>query len=647
MNRNKFYITTPIYYVNAKPHLGTLYSTVLADIIARWNKLLGKKVFFLTGTDEHGQKIQERAQTLNMTSQALCDAMVPEFKKTWDRYEISYDKFIRTTDVAHIQAVQAWVTKMQAIGDIYKSHYTGLYCVPCETFINNTTDVTRDEANNPLCPTCRRPAKEMAEESYFFRLSAYEDKLLTFYEEHPDFITPKERLNEVISFVKSGLKDLSISRKTVSWGIPFPGDPSHTVYVWGDALNNYLSAIGCWGTEQADQENCNFWWPADIHVMAKDIVRFHAVYWPAFLMASQFPLPKKLLIHGYILMGDQKMSKSLGNAIDPETLADRYGVEQIRYYLARQLPINQDGQFSINDVEQRIGADLANNLGNLLNRTISLALANGLLTVTPPQALEKSSAAIKEKAEEMFRMFWEEMNKSSLHIALAELWKFISEVNAYFHAQQPWVLAKTNKELFAEVIHTTCQSLHAIGIVAWPFMPNKMELLLSSIGQTFTLGNGYEAQLRKNQWNTTFTLTKLDEPLFIRPEPQVVTEQVEAPQAKEEQTAMDTISIDDFSKMHLITGTILACEPVTGSNKLLKLTVDCGSYGQRTILSGVAGSFKPEDLINKQGVFVANLPPRKMMGMESQGMMLLAEGDTNTLCRVTIEGTVPNGTRLR
>lgn len=647
MNKNKCYITTPIYYVNAKPHLGTLYSTVLADILARWHKLLGKKVFFLTGTDEHGQKIQERAQALNMTPQALCDSTVPEFQKTWQRYEIGYDKFIRTTDPEHVKAVQAWVTKMQELGDIYKSHYTGLYCVPCETFINNTTELVYDQDKNPCCPSCKRPVKEMAEESYFFRLSAYEDQLLKFYEEHPDFITPRERLNEVIAFVKSGLKDLSISRKTVSWGIPFPGDPSHTVYVWGDALNNYLSAIGGWSEQTADKEHCNFWWPADIHLMAKDIVRFHAVYWPAFLMAAQLPLPKKLLVHGYILMGDQKMSKSLGNAIDPETLADRYGVEQIRYYLARQLPVNQDGQFSIKDVEERIGADLANNLGNLLNRTTSLALANGLTTVVAPQALEKSSSAIKEKAEEMFRIFSEEMDKSLLHIALAELWKFISEVNAYFHAQQPWVLAKTNKELFAEVIHTTCQSLQAIGIVAWPFMPTKMEQLLSSIGQTFTLGNAYEAQLRKNQWNSTFTLTKLDEPLFIRPEPQAETEPAQPQEPKEAQPTMDTISIDEFSKMHLITGTILACEPVAGSNKLLKLSVDCGSYGQRTILSGVAGSFKPEDLINKQGVFVANLPPRKMMGMESQGMMLLAEADNNTLRRVTIEGPVPNGTRLR
>ncbi|MFA6527481.1 MAG: methionine--tRNA ligase, partial [Candidatus Babeliales bacterium] len=500
MNKNKFYITTPIYYVNAKPHLGTLYTTVLADILARWHKLIGKKVFFLTGTDEHGQKIQERAESLNMTPQALCDSTVPEFKKTWHRYEIGYDKFIRTTDPEHVKAVQAWVTKMQELGDIYKSHYTGLYCVPCERFINNTTDLLFDQDKKQLCPMCKRHLIEMAEESYFFRLSAYQDQLIDFYEQHPDFVTPKERLNEIISFVKSDLKDLSISRKTVSWGIPFPGDPSHTVYVWGDALNNYLSAIGCWGTDAADKKNCDFWWPADVHLMAKDIVRFHAVYWPAFLMAAQLPLPKKLLVHGYIMMGDQKMSKSLGNAIDPETLAYRYGVEQIRYYLARQLPVNQDGQFSIKDVEERISADLANNLGNLLNRTTSLALANGLATVTPQQTLETSSTAIKEKAEEMFRIFSEEMNKSSLHIALAELWKFISEVNAYFHTQQPWVLAKTNKELFAEVIHTTCQSLQAIGIALWPFMPTKMDQLLSSIGQTFTLGTTYEAQLRKNTW---------------------------------------------------------------------------------------------------------------------------------------------------
>ncbi len=651
VNRNKFYVTTPLYYVNSKPHLGTLYSTVLADISARWKKLLGKKVFFLTGTDEHGQKIQERAQVEGKDPKQFVDTMIPLFKKTWNLFDINYTKFIRTTDPEHEQAVIYWIKKLMDQGDIYKSNYTGLYCVPCETFVTVNTDTPKDASGKHVCPSCNRELREVAEESYFFRLSAYQDQLLEFYENNPDFITPKERLHEIISFVKSGLKDLSISRKTITWGIPFPGDASHTVYVWGDALLNYISAIG-YGQDNKDiQDQFRFWWAADVQIMAKDIARFHAIYWPAFLIAVKLPLPKKLLVHGYILMGDQKMSKSLGNAIDPEQLAQWYGVDQVRYYLLRQMAITQDGQFSLKDIEERITADLANNLGNLLNRMVTLATNNGLTHIVAPPTLEPVTIALKEKCEEAFRAYWEHMETLHFHTALSELWKFVASVNAYFHAQQPWKLVNTNKELFAETIHATAQSLYTIGVLLWPVMPHKMEILLTTLGQTFAISNSYEPELRENRWNKTFTLMPTNEQLFARPESHVPLE----PQVPDHAAQIDTqkefipqeiITIHDFAKIHAHVGTVLTCENISGSDKLYKLLVDLGPLGKRQILSGVALDFKPDDLINKQGIFVTNLAPRKMMGLVSQGMMLFAKNNDGRTFMLTVSGVVENGTQV-
>ena len=642
-----YYLTTPLYYVNAAPHLGHAYTTVIADCLARYHRLNGDKVFFLTGTDEHGQKLQEKAESMKLEPKAFIDTMIPAFKKTWSLYEIEHTKFIRTTDPEHYAGVTVWIKKMIEQGDIYKSTYTGWYCVPCEAFMTIGGDVIKDEQGAYVCPIHKKPLRELEEESYFFRLSAYEDQLLKFYEEHPDFITPKERMQEVISFVKSGLKDLSISRKTVSWGIPFPGDPTHTVYVWADALNNYLTAIG-YGNSAASEE-LKKWWPADVHVMAKDIVRFHAVYWPAFLIAAGLPQPKKLLVHGYVLMNEQKMSKSLGNAGDPEQLAEWYGVEPVRYYLLRQMAITHDGNFDLKDLEERISADLANNLGNLLNRMATLALNNGLTTVTAPVTLEAKSAALKEKGEEAYRLYWDEMNKYFVHLALAEAWKFISEINAYFHAQEPWKLAKQNKELFAEVIASTCHSLYAVALMLWPVMPKKMEELLQAIGHKLTLGVDHDSALRENKWNKTFTLSKMGEPLFVKPETRVVAPETTeaAPAAAPAAPEIPEIGIEDFIKIQLVAVTILSCEPVPGSDKLYKLEVDAGHLGKRQVLSGVAQHFKPEDLIGKQGVCVANLKPRKMMGLLSHGMMLFADDAKGRLHLTTIDGSIENGSRVK
>ena len=651
MNRNKFYVTTPIYYVNSKPHLGTLYSTVLADVAARWNKLLGKKVYMLTGTDEHGQKIQEKAQELGKEPKAFVDSMIPEFKKVWEMYGIQYDRFIRTTDADHEAAVVYWIKKLQEQGDIYKSTYVGWYCVPCETFVNVTSETPKNEQGVPCCPSCNRAMREMEEESYFFRLSAYEQQLLDFYEQHPDFIVPKERMNEVVSFVKSGLRDLSISRKTVSWGIPFPGDPSHTVYVWGDALNNYISAIGYGQNSAEAQKNFEFWWPADVHIMAKDIVRFHAVYWPAFLIAAGVQPPRRLMVHGYILTGEQKMSKSLGNAVDPQDLVKTYGADAVRYYLLRNFPITHDGQFSIKSLEEHIAADLANNLGNLLSRTVTLALQHKAEKLSPSQELETATIALREKCAEMYRVYWEEMNKGMFHIALGHVWTFLSSVNAYFQEFKPWALAKTDRDLFEEVLYMSCHSLYVVATVLWPVMPSKMEQVLAVLGHTFVLGENYDSELRKITFERSYQLTALTAPLFVRPVPAAVpAEPVAQPkvdQVKKSDESAGIISIDDFAKVQLHVGTIVQCEAVAGSDKLLKLQVDVGPLGMRQILSGVAAYFKPEDLVGKQGLYVTNLAPRKMIGHDSCGMMLFAQDDQGNMRMVTVGGPVANGTRVR
>ena len=643
MNRKHFYITTPIYYVNAKPHLGTLYSTILGDAMARWHKLLGEQVYFLTGTDEHGQKVQEKAEQEGKDPQVFVDSMVPPFKEMWAKYDIEYDKFMRTTDASHKAAVTNWIKKLIAQGDIYKSTYEGWYCVPCETFVNVGAEPVKDATGAYVCPSCMRALKELAEESYFFRLSAYQDRLLKFYEEHPDFITPKERLQEVLSFVRGGLKDLSLSRKTVKWGIEWPGDSSHTVYVWGDALNNYITAIG-YGVP-GGEANFAKWWPAGVHVMAKDIVRFHAVYWPAFLMAAGLALPKKLLVHGYILVDNQKMSKSKGNAIDPADLAATYGVDQIRYYLLRQMPITQDGSFTFQDLTEHINADLANSLGNLLNRTIALAHKYGLHQVKAPVEWDEGAESLRLKCREAFRLYRDNMEQGMFHVALAELWRFISEVNAYFHATEPWKIAAVDKERFAMIISAACHALRTIGLLLWPIMPKKMEALLQAVGTPFQAGFGYEEELSKQHWNKEFMLT-VTAPLFTRiefmentqPAPVQEQAQVAAPQEA-------LIDIEDFAKVKLMVGTITACEAVAGSKKLLKLQVDFGSHGSRQILSGVAEWFKPEDIITKQVIFVTNLKPRKMMGLDSQGMMLTAK-DGNGMRLLTPTGQVENGTCL-
>lgn len=639
--QKKCYVTTPIYYVTAKPHLGSLYSTLIADVIARHAKLQGKDAFFLTGTDEHGQKVAEAAQKAGTSPKIFVDSFIDAYKTAWNRYEIQYDAFIRTTDIHHVKAVQEWIVRLQKQGDIYKALYEGWYCTPCETFVTEKESEVKGQA--PTCPSCGRETKALSEETYFFKLSAYQDKLLAFYEQNPDFILPKERMKEVVNFVKEGLRDLSISRTTVTWGIPFPGDEKHVTYVWADALNNYITAIG-YGQEDKQKEFAK-WWPADVQVMGKDIVRFHAIYWPAFLMASGLPLPKHLLVHGWILVDKNKMSKSLGNVVDPMYLFEQYGADAVRYYLMRQMAVTHDSNFSIEDLERHIETDLANDLGNLLNRMSSLAEKQHIFDIKHPDIWSESAMELRSACWDMLEEFERYMAEYQFHMALASAWKFINKANAYFHSQEPWKLAKSNPAAFAEVLSATCHSLHVIGYILWPVMPQKMEQLLASLGRPFNLEEDKIEKLEFGNWNKEFLLRKIDT-LFIKPEPKEETMEI-----KEEQKPVvapsDEITIDDVMKVQMVVGTVEKCETLEASDKLYVLQVNFGDKGVRQILSGVRKSFTPEELIGKQGVFAFNLKPRKMLGLESQGMMLFAKDTEGRMVIATVGGPVANGTRLQ
>lgn len=631
---NPFYVTTPIYYVTANPHLGSLYSTLIADVLARWHKLQGKPVFFLTGTDEHGQKVAQAAQAVGLEPKKFVDQFIPAYQETWKAYHIAYNRFIRTTDHAHIKGAQDLLKILIKKGDIYKANYQGWYCTPCETFLTDK-DIENNRGAAPLCPSCARPTEYVSEQTYFFKLSAYQEKLLTFYKEHPECVVPKERLNEVIKFVESGLKDLSISRTTISWGVPFPDDSEHVVYVWAEALANYLTGIG-YGDPSA-QGTFEAYWPNAMHVLGKDIIRFHALMWPALLMAAGLPVPQRLLVHGWIKMNKEKMSKSRGNVVDPMELHAVYGPEAVRFYLMRHIPVNQDGDFTIDQLEQTIESDLANDLGNLLNRMLILAEKNNVQTLAAHTTWSAASVDLRDQSMNAIEEFKQHMHDYMFHLALARLWKFINAINGYFHAQEPWKLAKTNTALFLEVLSATAHALRVVGYLLWPIMPEKMEALLSSLGCSIDFKSDVLSYLEADVWNHEFHYKKID-PLFTKPEPREVMEQTE-------KTPMidNSIAIEDFAKVDLRVGKIHACEEVAGSDKLLKLTVDFGPLGERQILSGVKKHFAPADLIGKHGVFVVNLKPRKMMGMESHGMMLFASDDEGGMSRVTIEKTVKPG----
>ncbi len=640
-SKKKFYITTPIYYATAAPHLGTLYSTILADACARWHKMCGEDVYFLTGTDEFGQKVFEAAQNAQIAPQAFVDSFIQNYKDLWQSYQIAYSQFMRTTNEFHIKAVQSWLKKLLHQGDIYKGEYSGWYCLPCETYVTEKDSAAFTD--KPFCASCQRETKKISEVSYFFKLSAYQDRLLDFYKNHPDFIIPQERYAEVISFVKSGLQDISISRSTLTWGVPFPDDDSHVTYVWADALNNYITAIGYAQDDKKDM--FAQWWPADMHVMGKDIMRFHAIYWPAFLMAAQLPLPHHLLVHGWIKVGDHKMSKSRGNSIDPQHLLTTYGSDEVRYYLLKQLAITQDGQFSVEDLEQKITSDLANDLGNLLNRLLILAEKNNCTTIIPG-TITDAEKQLQMLLQSIIKDVQHYMNVGYFHMALSRIWHFVAATNSYFHTQEPWKVAQHDKERFMAIVHTATESLFAIATLVWPFMPHKMELLLRALGRSQDFSKDCITALLQEPWNKTFTLQKTEN-LFKKHEPIIKQEEKTMTETSETLNTKTEIAIEDFLKIELRVGIIQACTKVANSDKLLRLEVNFGTEGKRVIFSGIQKMYAPEDLLQKQAVFVYNLKPRKMMGEFSHGMLLAIGNDPEHFSIVIPEKTVLTGSLLR
>ncbi|MEK5078755.1 methionine--tRNA ligase [Solibacillus sp. FSL W7-1436] len=647
-----FYITTPIYYPSGKFHIGTAYTTVASDAIARYKRLKGFDVRFLTGMDEHGQKIQEKAQEANMHPQDYVNEIAEGAKKLWNTMDISYNDFIQTTESRHKDSVEKIFQKFLDNGDIYKGEYEGLYCVPCESYYTETQLV------DGKCPDCGRDVQKVKEESYFFNMKKYSDRLLAYYENNLEFIEPESRKNEMINnFIKPGLEDLSVSRTSFDWGIKVPGNPKHVIYVWVDALSNYITSLG-YGSD--NEELFNKYWPADVHVVGKDIVRFHTIYWPIFLMALDLPLPKKIFAHGFIMMKDGKMSKSKGNVVYPEMLIERYGLDATRYFLLRELPFGQDGVFSPESFVERTNFDLANDLGNLLNRTVSM-MNKYFDGVIPTENLEATQfdAALKEHAENVRVRYEESMEKMQFSVVLSELWSLVSRTNKYIDETSPWVLAKeeSDKNKLAAVMNNLAESLRHIAVMIQPFMTNAPKQIIEQLG----------LDEKSLQWDTIETfgnvipknikVAEKGTPIFPRLDTEVevayIREQMQSSvkTIQEEETttveAPDTeeITIDDFMKVDLRVATVLACEPVAKAKKLLKLQVDLG-YEQRQVVSGIAEHYKPEELIGKKVVVVANLKPVTLRGELSQGMILAGSHD-GILTLATVDPKLANGAQVK
>ena len=654
MNKQQtFYITTPIYYPSGKFHIGTAYTTVASDTIARYKRLRGYDVRFLTGMDEHGQKIQEKAAEAGKHPQEYVNEIADAAKKLWALMDISYDDFIQTTQDRHKSSVEKIFKKFLDNGDIYKGEYEGLYCVPCESYYTETQLV------DGKCPDCGRDVQTVKEESYFFNMKKYANKLLKYYEENVEFIEPESRKNEMINnFIKPGLEDLSVSRTSFDWGIKVPGDPKHVIYVWVDALSNYITSLG-YGSD--NEELFNKYWPADVHVVGKDIVRFHTIYWPIFLMALDLPLPKKVFAHGFIMMKDGKMSKSKGNVVYPEMLVERYGLDATRYFLLRELPFGSDGVFSPESFVERTNFDLANDLGNLLNRTVSMMnkYFDGVIPTENLQATE-FDATLKAHAEGVRAKYEESMEKMQFSVVLAEVWSLVSRTNKYIDETSPWVLAKdeADKPKLAAVMANLAESLRHIAVMLQPFMTTAPKQIAEQLG----LSDGLLA------WDSISTFgnvipanTKVVEkgvPIFPRLDAEVeieyIREQMQAsvktPQEetkKEESVAPEVpeITIDDFMKVDLRVATVTACEPVPKANKLLKLQVDLG-YEQRQVVSGIAEHYKPEELIGQKVIVVANLKPVKLRGELSQGM-ILAGSHEGVLTLATVDPKLENGAKVK
>ncbi len=644
MEKKTFYITTPIYYPSGKPHIGHSYTTVASDAIARYKRMQGYDVMFLTGTDEHGQKIELKAAEEGITPKEYVDKIVAMFQDTWKLLNISNDKFIRTTDSYHEKAVQKIFRALYDRGEIYKGKYEGWYCTPCESFWTQTQLV------DGKCPDCGREVKLASEEAYFFRLSNYGDRLLKLYEDNPEFIQPESRKNEMISFIKQGLEDLCVSRTSFSWGIPVDFDPKHVVYVWVDALTNYITAQGYGSDDDSDYRK---YWPADIHFVGKEIVRFHTIIWPAMLMALDLPLPKRVYGHGWLLFGDgTKMSKSKGNVVDPNILCARYGVDAIRYFLLREIPFGADGLFTNEALINRINSDLANDLGNLLSRTTAMVekYFGGRIPAKREEdqidaELVAMGGALREKCDAF-------MDSFQFSNALSEIWRFIARTNKYIDETMPWALAKdeSKKSRLAAVMYNLCEALRIVSVLIAPFMPQtapKMwaQLGLSEDDVTYESAGTWgktPAEAAVSKGETLFPRIDVDKEIEALNE--IIAPSAPAKPEKPKIEGLAQIGIDEFAKVELRIVEIKSCEPIRKAKKLLKLIVDDGN-GERTIVSGISKWYKPEDLVGHKVVCVANLKPAVLQGVESQGMLLAAETDSDTV-KVLFADGFPTGAML-
>ncbi len=641
----KFYITTPIYYPSDKLHIGHSYCTVATDTMARYKRLRGYDVKFLTGTDEHGQKIERIAEKQGITPKQYVDKIVSGIKDLWKELDISYDHFIRTTDDYHVKSVQKIFKQLYDQGDIYKSEYEGWYCTPCESFY---TDVQLVDGK---CPDCGREVERLKEESYFFRLSKYQDRLIKYIEEHPEFIQPQTRQNEMINnFLKPGLEDLCVSRTSFNWGIPVTFDPKHIVYVWVDALTNYITALG-YGSD--DDSEFKKYWPADVHVVGKEIVRFHTIIWPAMLMALDLPLPKQVFGHGWLIIDGGKMSKSKGNVVDPKVLVDRYGVDAIRYFLLREIAFGQDGNFTNEALIQRINSDLANDLGNLVSRTVGMIEKYFDGKIPADREETEFDASLKDTAKAVTEKVDTLLDKMLFSDALTEIWTLIRRSNKYVDETQPWVLAKddSQKAKLANVLYNLSEAIRIVSVLIQPFMPNTPKLIWKQLGVSEGEATAWDSA---KTWgvlpaDTVYTkgdvifpridmkkeLAELEAAMKAAQAASVANQEKKAEEEQKEEPVPE-ITIDDFDKIKLKVGTVIASEKMPGSKKLLKNQIKIGNE-TRQILSGISPNYTPEEMVGKKVIVLTNLPPRKMMGEMSYGMILVAEDENGELSLASVD----------